>query len=169
MVVTNVKLEKGKLFWKSTESSPKVSCLRWDEQSTEYYSFLKEKKKDGYRQVIISSEIFISFLKYAVVKEKYFPLKIEFMEEDNEFSEIVEALIAQLDNNPTCFAILMDQLCVISEKSSIEIKKISFKSRINNLAIQFFIQSNGVIGINTESFDFISQKISTFLERCLFG
>lgn len=164
-----MKLEKGKLFWKSVESSPKVYCLRWDEQSTEYYSFLKERKNAGYRQVIISSEIFISFLKYAVVEEKYSLLKIEFMEEDNDFSETVETLIAQFDKNPACFAILMDELRGVSEKSSIEIKKMSFKSRINNLAAQFFIQSNGVIGINSESFDSISQKISTFLERCLFG
>ena len=164
-----MKLEKGKLFWKSVEPSPKVRCLRWDEQSSEYYSFLKEKKKAGYRQVIISSEIFISFLKYAVVEERYSLLNIEFMEEDNDFSETVETLIAQLDKNPACFAILIDELRVVSEKSSIEIKKISFKSKINNLATQFFIQSNGIIGINSESFEFISQKISTFIERCLFG
>lgn len=164
-----MKLAKGKLFWKSAELSSKVHCLHWDEQSIEYYSFLKEKKNAGYHQVIISSEIFIAFLKYAVVEKKYSLIKIEFMEEDTDFSEIVETLISQFDENPASFAILMDELRAVSEKSSIEIRKISFKGRINNFATQFFIQSNGVIGINFESFEFISQMISTFLERCLFG
>lgn len=164
----NVKLEKGKLFWLAGETTPKVCCLRWDEQSTEYYSFLREKKDAGYRQIIISSEIFMSFLKFAVIEEKYSLLKIDFMEDDSDFNETIETLISQFENNPASFAILMDELRVVAEKSSIEIKNISFKSRFDNTAIRFFIQSNGIIGINSESFDYVSQSISAFLERCLF-
>ena len=160
--------KKGKLFWKLGETPNKVYCIRWEEQDTEYYSFLKQKKQDGYRQVIISSEIFMSFLRFAVGEKGYSLLGIEFMEEDTDFNSEIDVLISMLQTNPACFAPLMDKLQVVAEKSSIEIKRVSFKSRINGMAVQFFIQSNGLIGVNAEAFDLVSQMINTFIEGCLF-
>ena len=164
-----MKLEKGKLFRNSTATFKRVCSRKWEESTTEYYSFIKSCKNEGYRQIIISSEIFIKLIEYFVVRLGFSIVKIEFMEEDNEFLENIDILISNMEKDRAFYSKLQDQLKSISEKSSVEIKRVTFKRRNNLLAERCFMQSNGVIGINQESYDAISEQICTCVEECIFG
>lgn len=164
-----MKFEKGKLFRNSTATFRKVCSRKWEESTTEYYSFIKSCKNDGYRQIIISSEVFIKLIEYFVVQLEFSIVKIEFMEEDDDFLENIDALISNMEKDKAFYSILQDQLKSISEKSSVEIRRVTFKRRNKMLAEQCFIQSNGVIGVNQESFDSISDQICAFVEECIFG
>ena len=64
---------------------------------------------------------------------------------------------------------LIEKLNFLSEKSSIDIQRIYFKGRGNDGgAINFYLQSNGIIGIDKKNFSSISNEISNLIERCLF-
>ena len=88
-----MKLEKGKLFRSSTATLKRVCSRKWEESTTEYYSFIKSCKNEGYRQIIISSEIFIKLIEYFVIQLGFSIVKIEFMEDDDEFSKNISILI----------------------------------------------------------------------------
>ena len=164
-----MKLEKGKLFRSSTATLKRVCSRKWEESTTEYYSFIKSCKNEGYRQIIISSEIFIKLIEYFVIQLGFSIVKIEFMEDDDEFSKNISILILNMEKDRAFYSDLQDQLRSISEKSSVEIKRVTFKRRNISLAERCFIQSNGVIGVNQESFDTISEQICTCVEECIFG
>ena len=132
-------------------------------------SFLRECRNNGLHQVIITSEMMIELVKtsYADFGRKI--SKIEFMEEDSEADEYVNCLLKVIESNPYQLTKLLDYLMLIAEKSSVEIKRIYIKGPyVDGKADSFFVQSNGIIGINRESYDLISKEICTFTERCLF-
>ena len=63
--------------------------------------------------------------------------------------------------NGTYFIRLVERLNFLSEKSSIDIQRVYFKGRDSkNIAINFYLQCNGIIGIDKEHYSLISSKIS---------
>lgn len=156
----------GKVFY---DTSGVMKCISYDNANVEYYSFLRECRNNGLHQVIITSEMMIELVKtsYADFGRKI--SKIEFMEEDSEADEYVNCLLKAIESNPYQLTKLLDYLMLIAEKSSVEIKRIYIKGPyVDGTADSFFVQSNGIIVINRESYDLISKEICTFTERCLF-
>ena len=39
----------------------------------------------------------------------------------------------------------------------------------NGFTPNLYVQANGILGVNSESFDELTQEISTVVERCLAG
>lgn len=164
-----VKMKKSKLFWKLGVSPKQISCIPFSDNE-EYYSFLRDQYNAGYRQIIVSSEAMIEIIKDAVINNKYSVYQIEFAEDDEELQEEIESILTAVETNPAYFALLLEKLQFLAEKSSIDIQRIKIKGRnVVGKAVDFYIQSNGLIGINEEVFDDILQKESTLIERCLFG
>ncbi len=159
---------KGKLFWKVDSITQKITCLTMDE-SIEYYNFLKKCHSDGFRQIIVTSEIMIKLIEYFVLESNYTLYSIDFMEEDKELEEEIQSLLEMCSNNVAYLSKVIEKLHFLSEKSSIDIQRIYFKGRdAENNAIKYFIQSNGIVGINEKHFLPISKEISNLIERCLF-
>ena len=145
-----VRYVKGKLFRKIDTFPQKITCLAMDD-SVEYYDFLKKCHINGFRQIIITSEIMIKFIDYFVLDFNYEIYSIEFMEDDKDLSKLKE------------------QLLFLSEKSSIEIQRIYFKGRdAQGRALNFYLQSNGIFGINDAHYPIISEKIAELMEGYLF-
>ena len=162
-------MRKSKLFWKLGVSPKQISCVPFSDNE-EYYSFLRNQYNAGYRQVIVSSEAMIEIIKDAVIKDKYSVYSIEFAEDDEELQEEINGILTAVENNPACIVILLEKLQFLAEKSSIDIQRVKIKGRKSSGgAVDFYIQSNGLIGINEEAYDEILQKESTLIERCLFG
>ncbi len=160
--------EKAKLFWKANDISKDIFCIPFDD-NVEYYAFLKQYHDDGYRQIIITSEIMVSLIEHFVLDKGLSVYNIEFMEDDPDLKDEIESLLTMVSDNRAFFGKLIEKLNFLSEKSSIDIQRIYFKGRSNEgTAINFYLQSNGIIGINQKSYSFISDEISNLIARCLF-
>ena len=84
--------EKAKFFWKINSLSKKIFCVPFSD-SMEYYTFLKQQHNDGYRQIIITSEIMIRLLEHFVLKERLSVYNIQFAEDDEDLASEISALL----------------------------------------------------------------------------
>lgn len=161
--------KKVKFFWKMTDNGKLVTALPLDE-TVEYYFLLKKYREKGFRQIIITSEIMIKLIEYFVLNKKYKNCEIELMESDEDLSQKINSIIEKVDEEQIYFSELIKILNFISEKSSIEIKKICFKGRdtSDGKAIRFYVKSNGIIGVNEEKLSFISDEILNLIQKELF-
>ena len=53
--------KKAKLFRFKKDQNERITCISYDDNE-EYYSFLREYRSKGYRQVIITTEIMIKII-----------------------------------------------------------------------------------------------------------
>ena len=149
-----VRYDKGKLFRKIDTFPQKITCLAMDD-SVEYYDFLKKCHINGFRQIIITSEIMIKFIDYFVLDFNYEIYSIEFMEDDKDLSEEINALLNMTSIRAAYLSKLKEQLL--------------FKGRdAQGRALNFYLQSNGIFGINDAHYPIISEKIAELMEGYLF-
>lgn len=162
-----MKFEKAKLFLKKENSEEIIESVLYDD-NVEYYTFLRECKAKGYSQVIVTTEIMMRILREFVIKKGFLVYRIEFAEEDCELENEIKNLLKNIETNPAYFADLLDKIKFLSEQSSIDIRKVYIKEKYNEeFAPNFYIQSNGIFGVNTESFDDLSKDICMLVARCL--
>lgn len=148
---------KAKLFY---DNHNKIVCVEYDENKTDYYSFVSDCRKQGLHQIIISSEMMIDIIKEYYLEYNYKVNKIELMEEDPDIEVQVHQIIENIEKNPYRLSELVEFLKYIAERSSIEIKRIYIRNRHNSGdPTSIFIQSNGIVGINTETFREVSEKL----------
>ena len=81
--------KKAKLFWKNENDREIINSVFYDD-SVEYYTFLRKCKSEGYRQVIVTTEIMIQLLRVSVIKKGFVIYKIEFAEEDCELENEIK-------------------------------------------------------------------------------
>lgn len=162
-----MRFEKIKLFRKMDGASEHVHYLPYDD-NIEYYAFLRKCRDNGYKQVIVTSEIMIQILRYVCLKKEQRVYKIEFVEDDEELEKEINILLELMINNKAYLSELLEKLRFLSEKSSIDLKKIYIKGTWDNCNVNYFIQSNGIIGINKESFEKVSEELKNLVEGCLF-
>lgn len=158
--------QKGKLFWKFEKDQKHIEAVMYD-NSKEYYTFLKQCHESGFRQVIITSSIMLSMIEELVVERKFSITKIEFMEEDNELEETVNQLLENVERDRAYYEKLIKYLEFLSEKSSIDLKRIYFKGFSHNLTVDLFAQVNGIIGISKNKYDDEIIAVTELVERCL--
>lgn len=160
--------KKAKLFWKVNSTSKNVFCVSFDDNA-EYYTFLKQCHNDGYRQIIITSEIMVSLIEHFVLEKNILVYDIVFMEDDDALKDEISNLLTTVSTNIVFLNKLIEKLNFLSEKSSIDIQRIYFKGRNSDgIAVNFYLQSNGIVGIDKRNYDSVSNEISNLIERCLF-
>lgn len=161
-------LEKAKLFWKPGDQARKIIAIPYDDR-VEYYSFVKEHHDAGLRQIIVTSEAMIQFIQKIVIARIRIS-EIEMAEDEDEFGEQVRILLDRIETNPACLSELVSLLGFLAEKSSIEIQRVSFMGRTEDgIAVEGFVQSNGVIGANREVSNKVFDIVGAAVERCVFG
>ena len=163
-----MKDKKAKLFWKKG-AVPKKICLIMLDENLDYLNFVKKQHEIGWRQVIITSEVMINLIEK--LKEDNLDLyDIEFMEDyESEIKNEIKDYIDLMKKEKSYFSIILKELYFLSERSSIEIKRIYFKGRNeNNSVVRCFVQSNGIISVNDSSYNYISEKIRRIVEELLF-
>lgn len=91
-------------------------------------------------------------------------------EDEDEFGEQVGILLDRIETNPACLSELVSLLGFLAEKSSIEIQRVSFMGRTEDgIAVDGFVQSNGVMGANRDVSDKVFEAVGAAVERCVFG
>lgn len=164
-----VVFKKAKLFWKKESGKEHICSVPYDD-TIEYYTFLRECKGKGYRQVIVTSEIMLQVIRKACLGKGYSVYKMEFAEEDSELEQEIRNLIHLTTENPAYFGDLVGKIKFLSEQSSIDLRRVYIKGRYEgSYTPVFFLQSNGILGTNKESYGFLSEEISTIVEGCLTG
>lgn len=166
-IINRISYVRTKLFWKMDAGARKIHCISYD-SSIDNYAFLRNCHDQGYKQVIISSEIMIQLIREACLGKGYKITKIEFVEEDAELEEEIQVILQLMGENSAYFSDLVDKLKFLAERSSIDIKRVYIKgSYTQDYSEFYFLQSNGIIGINKESYSTIAPDISTSIERYL--
>ncbi|MEE0009584.1 MAG: hypothetical protein U0I79_02315 [[Eubacterium] siraeum] len=84
--------KKAKLFRFKKDQNERITCISYDDNE-EYYSFLREYRSKGYRQVIITTEIMIKIIETSVLNDNLFVYKIELAEEDEELEKEIDQLL----------------------------------------------------------------------------
>lgn len=161
-------LEKAKLFWKLGDQPRKIIPVPYDDR-VDYYMFVKEHHDAGFRQVIVTSEVMIQLIQKIVIRG-FRVSRIEMVEDDDELDQQVRVLLDRIYKKPACLSELISLLSFLSEKSSIEIQQISIRGRTEDgIAVEGFIQSNGLLGMNREVSDRAFADIGAEVGRCVFG
>lgn len=161
-------LEKAKLFWKPGNQARKIVAVPYDDRM-EYYPFVKGRHDAGFRQIIVTSETMIQLIQKMVIA-RFRISEIELAENEDEFGEQVGILLNRIETNPARLSELVSLLDFLAEKSSIEIQRVAFMGRTEDgVAVEGFVQSNGVIGANREVSNKIFDIIGAAVERCVFG
>ena len=161
-------LEKAKLFWKLGDQTRKITPVPYDDKM-DYYMFVKKQHDVGFRQVIVTSEVMIQLIQKIVIRG-FRVSRIEMAEEDDELDQQIRVLLDRIYKKPACLSELISLLSFLSEKSSIEIQQISIRGRTEDgIAVEGFIQSNGLLGMNREVSDRAFADIGAEVGRCVFG
>lgn len=160
--------QRGKYFWRINDLKKNISCIEFSEDE-EYYTFIKKCYQNGFRQIIVTSEIMVQLIQYFVIDQGLVVYNIELMEGDEELEDEVQNLLDLVDKSAVHINKLIHKINFLSEKSSIDIQRIYFKGRDNdNKAISFYLQSNGIISVDTTHYSIITDEVSNLIARCLF-
>lgn len=162
-----MQLQKAKFFWHVCDGHKEVCYIPFDDNN-EYYDFLKEYHDKGYRQIIITSELMANLMKFFVQEKNFSVYQIELMEDDEELDTELNDILQKMEMNRAYFDKLLSKIHFLSEQSSIDINRIYFKGRVQRIAVRFFIQANGIIGITHQSYNDIANQIKKYLARELF-
>ena len=164
--VRAVVYKKAKLFWSNNDKNSIIAMPLDD--NVDYYSFLRSCRNMGYRQIVVTSEVMMQIIR-NVYSQNMQITKIEFMEEDPELDQEISNLLRVINSKPVRLIDLIEKLEFLSEKSSIELRRIYVKKpySLEECVKNFYIQSNGIIGANNEFFNEITKRLSTIVERCL--
>lgn len=166
-IINRISYVRTKLFWKMDAGARKIHCISYD-SSIDNYAFLRNCHDQGYKQVIISSEIMIQLICEACLEKGHKITKIEFVKEEAELEEEIQVILQLMDRDSAYFCDFIDKLKFLAERSSIGIKRVYIRGLYAKDFIEsYFLQSNGIIGINKESFSQISSNISCYIEKYL--
>lgn len=161
-------LEKAKLFWKLGEEHKEIIAIPYDDKM-DYYSFVKKCHDNGFRQVIVTSEAMIHLIE-QIIRAGFRIPEIEMAEEEEEFGNDVRDLLDRLEKDRTLLRCLMTLLGFLAERSSIEIQRVGFRGRTKSgVAVEGFVQSNGLMGANKEVSKKIFEAIGAAIKEYVFG
>ena len=121
-----MRYKKAKLFWVNENNNEVINSIPYDDKM-EYYTFLRNCKTKGYRQVIVTTEIMIQIMRMFVVEKHFTVNKIELAEEDVDLDNEIVSIIKKTQKESIYFCDLLYKMKFIEERSSIDIKKMVIK------------------------------------------
>lgn len=139
----------GKVFKKQTNGLNIFEIRAYDPNIEKYFDVIKKARDDGFKQVIINSEI-MSKLMFNILNSQGFILKINMTDNTDEYLvDNIKSLVSKLKTNPLLFVKLKEELNFITESGSIDISSIE----IFIDSTRYEIKSNGlIVGTNLDSF-----------------
>lgn len=159
--------QKAKLFWHVYNGKRQICYIPFDD-NCEYYNFLKRYHDKGYKQIIITSELMSDLMRVFCQQQNLSVYEIDLMEDDEDLDAELKGILQKMESDRIYFERLLSEIRFLSEQSSIDINRIYFKGRYNDVAVRFFIQANGIIGVIPKFFNEVAGKIKTYLSEELF-
>ena len=155
----------AKLFQKKENNQDDIYAIPYG-KNEEYYTYIRNMLLDGFEEIPITFEIMLETIKALCITKRYSIYKIEFDAEDEELDKEIGMLVKNATTNSKHLTKLMDRLKFLSEEYSVNIKRIYIKGKYNGFnTANFFIQSNGIIGVNHECYDRILDEIKKYLSQ----
>ncbi|MDI4570444.1 hypothetical protein [Bacillus altitudinis] len=139
----------GKVFKKQTNGLNIFEIRAYDPNIEKYFDVIKKARDDGFKQVIINSEI-MSKLMFNILNSQGLILKINMTDNTDQYLvDNIKSLVSKLKTNPLLFVKLKEELSFITESGSIDISSIE----IFIDSTRYEIKSNGlIIGKNFDVF-----------------
>lgn len=130
----------------------------------DYYEFIKNNINNDCEQIVVSSDIMISFLKEQFSKNKAKIISLDFLEEDEEYCSHLKDLIQLVNNNRENFYLLTDELSFLEENKTVEIKyiRIGFNRNSHPVDISLYINGKITSSDNKETYEEL-ELISSWL------
>ncbi|MBK5244274.1 MAG: hypothetical protein JJE18_04485 [Eubacteriaceae bacterium] len=154
-----------KAFSKKNNGIKNIEFLPYDPAvDRDYYSFVRNKRKLNYSQVIITSEMMISLIDYYFIERSASITSIELMEEDEEIEVDITRILSKMTNDRAYYSRLIELLRFVQDKSSIDVKKITIKNTEQDKQFQLYIQVNGLVGVDEEFYQNETSEIGCRLE-----
>lgn len=137
----------GKLFRRNSDTKMQLSLRSYDPEKERYFQVIKEARSEGFKQVIINSEIMTDIL-YTTLSFDGIILKVNLSDNtDEDVKENVKRIISRLRKDKLIFFKLKEELEWAADSGSIDINSIE----IYFLNKRYQIYSNGIInGDNLE-------------------
>lgn len=130
-----------KIFLKSSHL-----CLKKN-IGNDYYSFLQELSAEGYKQIILPSNVLLDLMKNIFKSKKGIIKEIELLEDDDAYNDKIDKLLLETQEDRDNFVELFEELRYLSSDQNIEIRKIRFCYRNNGKLIELTLSINGLIEV----------------------
>lgn len=154
-----LKFKRGK-FFQNTQSR-EIQAVPYD-SNCDYYDFIREEQKAGFRQTIITSDIMIKLSEYFLTNHNTTITSIDFLVDDEELQGEISNILTSLANNGVYWTILKDKLQFLRKYDSIDIKRINFTIKEGD-GILLSLYVNGVFSISENGYDEISKQIAKLM------
>ena len=135
-----------------------IECFLYDPQQN-YYYVVQNASKNGYQQSIFTSSVMIALIEEFLLKYNSIVTEIEFLVEDEELNQ-------EIKDNGAYWEILKDKLSFLSKYDSIDIKKVSIKSKQGN-GFLLSLQVNGIFDVTENAYDLVATEICNVVRRVI--
>lgn len=142
-----------------------IECFLYDPQQN-YYYVVQNASKSGYQQSIFTSSVMIALIEEFLLKYNSIVTEIEFLVEDGELNQEIKKIIGQMKDNGAYWEILKDKLSFLSKYDSIDIKKVSIKSKQGN-GFLLSLQVNGIFDVTENAYDLVATEICNVVRRVI--
>lgn len=142
-----------------------IECFLYDPQQN-YYYVVQNASKSGYQQSIFTSSVMIALIEEFLLKYNSIVTEIEFLVEDEELNQEIKKIIGQMKDNGAYWEILKDKLSFLSKYDSIDIKKVSIKSKQEN-GFLLSLQVNGIFDVTENAYDLVATEICNVVRRVI--
>lgn len=153
----------GKVF--QNIQTRNIECFVYDPQQN-YYHVVQNASKNGYQQSIFTSSVMIALIEEFVLKYNSIVTEIEFSVDDEEVNQEIKKIIGKMKYNGAYWAILKDKLSFLSEYNSIDITKVSIKSKHGN-GFLLSLQENGIFNVTKNAYDLVATEICNVVRQVI--
>ncbi|MCH5423565.1 hypothetical protein V6S63_00135 [Lactococcus lactis] len=136
-----MKTSQYKIFLKNSHL-----CLKKN-IGNDYYSFIQGLSGDGYKQIILPSNVLLDLMKNIFKTKKANIKDIDLLEDDDAYNDKIDKLILETLDDRDNFVELIEELRYLSSDQNIEIRKIRFSYRNDNKLIDISLSINGLIEV----------------------
>ena len=119
-----------------------------------------------FRQEILNVFYMIALIEEFLLKYNSIVTEIEFLVEDEELNQEIKKIIGQMKDNGAYWEILKDKLSFLSKYDSIDIKKVSIKSKQGN-GFLLSLQVNGIFDVTENAYDLVATEICNVVRRVI--
>src|SRR5699024_9942825 len=114
-----------------------------------YYSFIKEMKKQGLFQFLLTSDLMISLIvDFIVGRDVHFSSMVLYDDEDKLAKDVIEKIFRDVENNKISEKELHTHLSYLEDAFSVDIMEVKI---YNKTLGELTIKSNGVIELYNDA------------------
>lgn len=108
----------------------------------------------------------IALIEEFLLKFNAIVSEIEFLVEDEELNQEIKEILEKMKDNGAYWEILKEKLSFLSKYDSIDIKKVSIKSK-QGMGFLLSMQVNGIFDVTENVYDLVATEICNVVRRVI--